>query len=183
MSTSINKKAVIGGLELRLDKAIDGLKNALPAGFASLTMRGASRAIVDLIQTAENLDKPWKDVRAARSLIAAIIQKRPMDEATALAFLTDLEAGVAAAFGVDSQVLVQFGFTPRKKRAPLSPEKLVVRAAKAKLTRAKRHTLGSRQKEALRAAETPAVTIGPDGTLIAPPATSVPATSNSTASK
>ncbi len=170
-NSGIDKKAVVRGVEQRVDKAIEGLQGAVPAGVTSLPIRGAMVSIADLVLRGQSADKPYKDMRASRAVIAGLLQTRPKDKETALEFLTDLEAGLVAVLGVDSQVLVQFGFSPRKKRQKLSPEKNVLRAAKARLTRQKRHTLGSRQKEALGTTETPPVTIAPDGTVVATPAT------------
>jgi hypothetical protein len=167
----IDKKAVVRGVELRVDKAIEGLQTAVPAGVTSLPIRGVMVSIADLVLRGQSADKPYKDMRGHRAGIAALMQTRPKDKETALEFLSDLQAGLVAVLGGDSQTLVQFGFSPRKKRTKLSPEKNVIRAAKARLTREKRHTLGSRQKEALGSAETPPVTIAPDGTVVAPPAT------------
>jgi hypothetical protein len=46
--------------------------------------------------------------------------------------------------------LADFGMEPRKPRAAMSTDTLLLRAAKAKATRTKRGTLGKRQKAALK---------------------------------
>ena len=47
---------------------------------------------------------------------------------------------------------MKFGFSPKKRSTPLTSEQKVLRAAKAKETREKNHTMGRRQKAALDAA-------------------------------
>ncbi len=169
-----DKKSRIFGLELKLDTAIDGLLKSLPANVTSLPLRGVSTSIPDVIKQVETTEKPWKDVRAFRAAISTILVNRPADKASALELLNDIQVGLASQVGSESPVLVACGFTPRKKRPKLSSEKKVLAAAKAKLTRQKRGTLGRRQKEAIRVTGTPQVTIGPEGTTVVPPATEVP---------
>lgn len=72
-------------------------------------------------------------------------------------------------FGRGSPELLQFGLKPRKARTELTPEQKVLRAAKSKLTRAKRHTMGKRQKAKVKSTGTPTLTLGADGTQIVPP--------------
>jgi len=57
------------------------------------------------------------------------------------------------------------GVTPDKTPAPLTPDQEVAKVAKAKATRAARHTMGKNQKKAIKgqvpAAPTPPVKPGP----------------------
>jgi hypothetical protein len=164
------------GIEHQLDAAINGLQTAVPSGITNITLSGVSLTIAALITEAQTVEKPWTDVRAAHAVIRAAMATRPGDIQMARGFLANLKAGLVSVLGADSQELLKFGLTPRSPRKPLTSAQKVVRAAKAKLTREARHTMGSRQKAGLRNTETPVVTIGPDGTLIAPPASSVPVT-------
>jgi len=66
--------------------------------------------------------------------------------------------------GADNQLLAQWGFVVSKPRKPLTSEEKVLRAAKAKLTRQKRGTLGKRQKAAIKQTTTPDVLVSADGT-------------------
>jgi len=183
MTTSIiNPKSVEHGTELRLDTLIEGLQTAIPAGITSLPVRGAGTKIADCVTQAQALVAPWKTVRVARTTISGVMVNRTGDQEAARVFLTDMKTALSAVLGVDNQALAAFGFKPKKPTPTLTPAEKVLRAAKAKLTRQKRNTMGSRQKAALRTTGTPVVTIGPDGTLIAPPI-STPATTLPTTSK
>jgi hypothetical protein len=55
------------------------------------------------------------------------------------------------AFGSQLDTLVAFGLTARAKHVATSEEKLAA-TAKAKATRAARHTMGSRQRAAIKGA-------------------------------
>ena len=63
-------------------------------------------------------------------------------------FVSGLRQAIMAAFGKKVDVLVDFGLTPRKS-VVLTPEQKQEAAAKAKATRAARHTMGRRQKAAI----------------------------------
>jgi hypothetical protein len=74
---------------------------------------------------------------------------------------TKLRDAMIAYFGKRSPMLTQFGIKPRQPRRQLTPEQKVVRAQKARLTRAARHTTGKRQKAAVKFDGTLAVTVNP----------------------
>jgi hypothetical protein len=163
-------QAVAHGTELRLDTAINGLAFAIPAGTTSLLMGGTPTPVTDVLAKAQDLVKSWKELRDAHAVIRAFTQNRAAENAAARNFLADLRAALVTVLGRDNQDLTKFGFKPQTPRAPLTTEQKLLRAAKAKLTREARHTMGKRQKASIRATETPVVQVGPDGVLIAPPA-------------
>jgi hypothetical protein len=79
---------------------------------------------------------------------------------------------IALMYARQATTLSEFGMTPKKTRTPMSNETLVIRAAKARSTRAKRKTLGKRQRAAIKGDVTgvviapvtaPAPTRGTDG--------------------
>jgi len=175
MSTN-SKKSFSTGIERVADAAINGLQSAMPAGVTQLTVGKVTYQIADLIKFAEGLVKPWKDSRAAHAVIRQVSETRPQDQQNLTAFLADLRVSLKSVLGRDSEELRSFGFAPEKRRKKLTSEELALRAAKAKLTRGMRHTMGSRQKADVKA-DTPAVDIAPDGAVtITPPPT--PATPN-----
>jgi hypothetical protein len=178
-SPTPNPKAVSHGVELQLDTVIAGLQSKVPAGVTSLPVRNTQVSISDCLAKAQALVKPWKDVRAARATIRGVMTNRPADTTAARGFLTDMKTALAAVLGVDSQELVDFGFHPKKPRRALTSGQQVVSTAKAAQTRAQRHTMGSKQKASLRTTGNSAVMVGPDGTLIAPPASQPPTTNPS----
>jgi len=73
---------------------------------------------------------------------------------------------VINAFGEASPVLADFGFTAPKKRV-LTPEQKAAAAAKAKATRAARHTMGKVQKKDVKGT---VATAAPQGDAITVPA-------------
>ena len=65
-------------------------------------------------------------------------------------------------FGDTSPVLADFGFAP-PKRATRTPEQKAAAAAKAKATRAARHTAGKNQKKNVKGAVTATLVVTPTG--------------------
>jgi hypothetical protein len=83
--------------------------------------------------------------------------------------LRGLRQYVLNAFGETSPVLADFGFTPPKKRT-LTPEKKAAAALLAKATRKARHTVGKKQKLAIKGAVSPAAPANPPASASAPTA-------------
>ena len=161
----MNDNSLPKGIELRADTAIQGLQTALPPTLTQLTVGTVNYQIPALIKFVQDAEEPWKQVRAAHALIRQIIQARPVDYQNLLNILADLKTALATVLGRDSETLTKFGFIPAKRKKPLTTEQKALRAAKAKLTRQKRGTLGSKQKAAIKTTETPSVTISPDGSV------------------
>lgn len=173
-TSGMNDKSVVKGVELRADTAIAGIQSALPAGVTQLTVGLVTYQVGDLLKHAQELVKPWKDARAAHAVLRSVNESRPQDNQRLLDFLADFKIALIGIYGRTSEELTKFGFTPQKRRRKLSSEEKVLRSAKAKLTREKRHTQGSRQKADIRETGTPVVTLGPDGVTIADPAVGTP---------
>jgi hypothetical protein len=94
----------------------------------------------------------WKQAVAAKKAI----------EASAEQLVTDVRKGADSSFSETSVEFEQFGFTPRKTAASLTPEQKQLKVARARATRAARGTLGSRQRRSVKgnvtAPETPPTT-------------------------
>ena len=176
--TGINDKAVIRGIELRADTAVNGLQTALPPTVTQLVLGTVPYTIPNLVKYFQGLEQPWKDARDAHAVIRQVMQNRPEDYKLLLDALTNLKGALSGVLGHDSEDLTKFGFKPTKARKPLTSEQNAVRAAKAKLTRQKRGTLGKKQKAAIKETAAPTVTISPDGkTVITPAGSSAPGAS------
>jgi hypothetical protein len=65
-----------------------------------------------------------------------------------------MRQALLVAFADQVDVLADFGLTGRKTRV-VTPEEKVTAAAKARATRAARHTMGKRQKAAIKGALEP----------------------------
>jgi hypothetical protein len=162
-SQGINEKSVPRGLELRADTALAGLQTSLPASVTSLVVGGVTYTVPGYIAFLQSTEKPWKDSREAQSVIRQVSQTRPQDAQKLRGALADLKVTLQNILGRESEELTKFGFKPAKRAKTLTSEEKALKAAKAKLTRVKRGTLGKKQKAAIRQVETPTVTITPDG--------------------
>src|SRR5262245_40840020 len=131
MSTpsGINDDSVLRGIELRLAVAKDGLPGAIPAGVTTIKVGKLTYAVADLVKKIGEVEKPWKDARAAQAVIRAVMQNRPKDLAAAIEFLADLKAALVALLGRESQDLAKVGFKPQTRRRPLTTDEKVLRAA------------------------------------------------------
>jgi hypothetical protein len=174
----MNQKSVVKGVELRADTAIEGLQTAVPSGVTQLLVGGTTYTVPNLVTYAQSLVQPWVNVRNAHATIRQEMLTRPADTKALVGFLADLRVALQTLLGRDNEALTKFGFSPQKPRKPLTPEQKTLRAAKAKLTRQKHGTLGSKQKAALGPTPTPSVAIASDGQVTitpAPGASDVPA--------
>jgi len=159
-----------GGLEQQLQDVQGGVQAVLQPTqtYVLAGMSYTGQAIAQMIAA-------WLAVFAAfttakRTEQTALAQRRLIEPAVK-AFVGVLHDFIVSQYGAESQVLTQFGFQPKKKAEPLDAEKLVLRKARAKATRQKRGTMGSRQKASIKGQITGSVTVNADGTMSAPKAT------------
>jgi hypothetical protein len=89
-------------------------------------------------------------VDAARSAAQTKLAAEKADMPALRVFLDAYVAHVMAAFGNLPDVLADFGLAPKKARSPVTSEVKAAAAAKRKATRAARHTMGSKQKQAVK---------------------------------
>ncbi len=175
-SHSTNNKSVF---EQHLEQAQAAVLSELPKG-ASVMVDGMSYDASALEAKLKGFSDTFDGVRETRAALQALLEKRDAARKDGAAFLAALKGPLTGIFGVNSPELQKFGYQPAKKRAQLTSEQLLVRAEKSKVTRAKRQTLGSRQKQSLRAMGDPVVTVTPAAVDL-PPAPPEPAVSPSPA--
>jgi hypothetical protein len=89
------------------------------------------------------------DVDAARASVKAKLALEASEAETLRAFMGAYVSYVRAAYGTSPDVLATFGLSV-KARARLTVEEKVGAVAKSKATRLARHTMGSRQKKAIK---------------------------------
>jgi hypothetical protein len=77
------------------------------------------------------------------------VQAERDERAKSRALVTGVRQALQAAFADSAETLAKYGLKPRKKPV-VSPQTRVAAAAKAKATRAARHTMGSNQKKAVK---------------------------------
>ena len=92
-------------------------------------------------------------VSARASWQAAVAAERD-ERAKSQSLVSACKQALLLAFAGQVDTLAAFGLTPRKPRV-VSPETKVAAAAKAKATRAARHTMGSKQKAKIKGAVPP----------------------------
>lgn len=160
----LNDNSVPKGIELRLDTAILGLQQHLPATVTSIVIGTQSYSVADAIKLLQSRVEPWKAKRAAKAALRQLAVDEDRDYEAALQALSDLRASLGVSLGRTNEALTNFGFKPERQRRDLTPEEKVLRAAKAKATREARHTLGSRQKAEIKGEDVKQVVVTPEGT-------------------
>jgi hypothetical protein len=86
---------------------------------------------------------------AHAAYLTAVKAYRDEMESTA-PLVSNARAALAVGFAGQIEALADFGLEPRKARTPLSPDEMTVAIAKGKATRVARHTMGPKQKAAIR---------------------------------
>ena len=131
----------------------------------------------DLLATIAAMRKPYLDVQAARNELEAKIKARDAAAPAARDFVQRLDAGLTAIVGTDPNAKAKLGLPKLKAKRQLTVEELASRAAKMRATRKLRGTLGSRQKEDIKATGDFTVTVGqPSAAPIATATSSAPTT-------
>ena len=145
-TTNIKEKkvAVLG----RDDKVIAGIQKHLQAT-SSLQLAGATYSPADLVKLIQSRASQIAAVTAANATWHAAVAAEKELNTTLTTVIQALRQYALNAYGATSPVLADFGFTATVRK-PLTPEQNVARAAKAKATRAARHTMGKVQKLPLR---------------------------------
>ena len=169
MSVVVIPKATgSSSLELKIESALTGVLRVLPAG-SGLSFDGVTLTQAQIAQKLQGFQPAFHQVRSAKADYAAAVTARKADALDARQFLAQLRGVLVAFFGVGSPLLAQFGMPAKKKTARTAQQK-VLSAAKAKLTRKKRGTLGSKQKLAVKTLGTPHVSLGANGPTVTPSA-------------
>ena len=129
-------------------KMIDGINKHL-GSVTTIPLQGvatAPKAIAQLLQ--ELIDA--SDATAAATVKSHDAHKAERDKLVAAGpILRAFRSYLLVAFG-DAADLADFGLVPRKPRAKVPPDKGVTAAKKRRATRAARHTMGKRQKQAIK---------------------------------
>jgi sulfite reductase beta subunit-like hemoprotein len=125
----------------------DGLgKHA--ATIMSIMVGGASVATTDIVTALQARIATAKVATSARAIWQAAVQADRDERAKTKTLVSVTKQTLLGSFAGQVDTLADFGLTPRKARV-VSPEALVAAAAKAKATRAARHTMGKKQKKAV----------------------------------
>jgi hypothetical protein len=139
---------VRGTQKLMLQKTIDGLKKH-EGTLSSLILGGTAYSTADLVAALQSRLDAANAVDTAYAAWRAAVRADYEARARTKDLLSDLRQTLLAAFRGSIETLADFGLVGRKPRV-IAPETLVVAAQKARATRAARHTMGKRQREAIK---------------------------------
>jgi hypothetical protein len=154
MSTApVDPKAVPRGKELSLELALDGL-NASPPVPTSFMIGSVSYTLPQLIAKLQTLLGPYDQRRTLESQLAAARASIRQQSAEDTQFLRDFRLCFRGMLGAENQQLTTYGVKPLKPAPKLTGPQRVQMAAKAKATRQKNGTLGSKEKAELDSGKT-----------------------------
>jgi len=170
-TTAREKKVAVLG---RDDKIIAGIQKHFQ-GTSSLQLAGSTYSPADLVKLIQSRASQVATVDAANATWHAAVAAERELNAKLTTVIQGLRQYALNTFGATSPVLADFGFSASTRR-PLTPEENVARTAKAKATRAARHTMGKVQKKKVKGT-TAAANTAP---APAPAASTAPATPKAT---
>jgi hypothetical protein len=136
------------GLRQKLERMLAGAKalpdgSALPAAEGPMSKDAFVRELEAAVAKFEAVDAQLVALKQARLEVLTSVN-------ALLETYTERKAALSIVLGRKSPMLLHFGLKPHQQRRALTPEERVVRAEKARQTRILRHTMGSRQKAALK---------------------------------
>ena len=111
----------------------------------SLVIGGTTYTTSEIIAKVQPRITSATTVTTTKATWQAAVKSDDAEQAASQSFVSGLRQAILVAFGGQVDVLADFGLTPRKPRV-LTPAQKTAAAAKAKATRAARHTMGKVQK-------------------------------------
>jgi hypothetical protein len=160
---------------------IDGF-NKHGASITAFMINGTMQTPQQLVGTLNSRIESAKSVVATRATWKATLEADETLRDSTEATVSAMRQSLLLAFGGQTDVLADFGLTARAKPVA-TPAELLARTAKAKATREARHTMGPKQKAAIKGAVTPTApaTAAPPAATpspAAPPASPAPSTAH-----
>jgi hypothetical protein len=137
------------GLRGLLQQMLQGIEAVVPDGSSLSTDSGPLTKAAVVAELTQVLSV-YKTAEAQQLAIVATRNQLKDASAADHRLYSQLKDALIAFFGRGSPLLAQFGVKTRGSRRALTPEQKVLRAAKARATRAARHTMGVRQKAAVK---------------------------------
>ncbi len=154
-------------------KLIDGVtKHA--ATIPTVVIGGSSYTTAAIIAVLQQRLTASKASQATRATWQNAVKADKDERASTKAFVSGLRQALQVAFAGSIDSLADFGLTPRKPRV-ITPEQKTAAAAKAKATRAARHTMGPKAKLAVKGDVTGVVVTPVTSQAAASPAPAAPA--------
>jgi hypothetical protein len=135
--------------EIAADQSLIGGLTQHAATLPSFVVAGVSTTNADVIAKLQARIAAENAVPPARATWLAAVSAARSEVAATKSVVSAVKQAILAAFAGQADALGDFGLTPRKTRV-MTPEAKIASAAKAKATRAARHTAGSVQKKAVK---------------------------------
>ncbi len=135
-------------LRAKLERMLAGARDlpegaSLPAAQGAMTKEAVVAELESAVAKFEAVDAQLVALKQAR--LAVLVSVDDLQE-----LYTERKAALSIVLGRKSPMLLHFGLKPHQQRRPLTSEESVVRVEKARQTRILRHTMGARQKAALK---------------------------------
>jgi hypothetical protein len=163
---------------------LQGWQTVIPSG-STLQSSGGSLNQADVLGKLQGYLGVYIDLDAHATALKQGRAQEQSQLAEARQYIDLLRTAVANFCGTGSPELVQFGLQPRKARKAMSSTTLAIRAAKAKVTRQLRGTMGRKAKAPIKSGPMTVQVIGsgqqvapgsaPQGTTVASTAPAEPA--------
>ena len=112
----------------------------------SLTVGGVTRSRAELVVTLQGRVAARASTAASKAAWQDAVAAERATIAASKATLSAVRAALAVMFAGCAELLADFGLKPRKARRTLTTEEKTQAAAKARATRAARHTMGPRAR-------------------------------------
>ena len=149
------RRRIPEGLEQALAALQQGVAGAIPDGTAVL-VAGSNLTKQSILDQLGALLNGYQALAELRAQIAEKRGELSQSLVGGQVFARHLKDGLIAYFGRGNSQLAKFGIATGKSARQLTVQEKAARVARARATRALRHTLGSRQRAALRS---PPVTV------------------------
>jgi hypothetical protein len=160
MSGFKNNRAAIEARDTKVSAALGAHFNAT----ATFTIDGTTYTTVQLQQLLQSRTDAAHATDAAKAKwLTASAAERDLTQKTG-AVLLGLKRQIVSTYGSKSQVVADFGFTPKPRKT--TAKKTASAVDKRNATRAARHTMGSKQKAEI-SGESPAPALPPVVTPVA----------------
>lgn len=139
-----------------LEGLIKGLTKGPPGGHSELVVGGQNLVIADLVTELQGHAAKYDAVDETEKQYKKALADRDAIEDKAVTRCQQVRAAIKGALGATNPALADYEIAPHKPRRALTTDEEAAKVAKAKATRAARHTMGKRQKEAIKGQVPPA---------------------------
>ena len=137
------------GFRQELQQMLQGWQTVIPSD-STMQSSGQSLTQAEVLATLQGYLDAYQDLDATVTAAKKARAQVESQSAEARQYYAVLKLAVTSLLGTNSAELAQFGLQPRKPRRALTSSELAVQAAKAKVTRALRGTIGAKKKAAIK---------------------------------